>query len=515
MSSLVNRTYTIPYSISSQYTYDPTKIEIVDGKAQLIDYRLPDSTFAASYNIDINGSYGNGVLTGTAFGGASITGGELDLTGGTAKYVAYTAVGNADNQQTGAIRFKYRPNYTGVPPGTYALFAIGDAPASNVNVILLIHISGTGLMLLLIGDSTGAVFVVGILGNWLPTSGQQYELELNFDINVANPETRFFIDGTQFGPTQTNAGIRDSNINVFNVGNDTGGSSISNAKFDDFVVFDQVQHTANYTPGYIVADSAFANDDPIVQLNSPLTDNEIIGYRGFTETLGSGNQGSVGYRLNGQYWDGSQWIADAVNFNTATEVNNNINFFEIASQSILPSALLISDGTQRVELDLNTIEYQKRIIENVGIDLVLEVGDQEVYDLEFTTEGDLKATDSIDTALLMSLFTDKRADSSEIREAGQRRGWFGDLFNDDPNYKTGSKIWLHIDQGIVDEGTLSNINDKALNSLNWMIEDSIVDDIKIFSSIKSNTEIEIKIQFFIGDNVIERNFILWENSRWQ
>ena len=86
------------YNDAINFIFDDTKIEVIGGKAQLKN-RLVDSTFGANYNIDINGSWGDGVLTGTAFGGASVSGGKLDLTGGTVKYVEYSAVGNADSLQ--------------------------------------------------------------------------------------------------------------------------------------------------------------------------------------------------------------------------------------------------------------------------------------------------------------------------------------------------------------------------------------------------------------------------------
>jgi hypothetical protein len=100
-------------------------MEFVGGKAQQKDQRPADATFGANYNSNINGNWGDGVLIGTPVGGASVLGGKLDLAHNDVRYVDYDADLNADSQQTGCIRFKVTPNYTGGPPSIYYFFSIG------------------------------------------------------------------------------------------------------------------------------------------------------------------------------------------------------------------------------------------------------------------------------------------------------------------------------------------------------------------------------------------------------
>lgn len=137
------------------------------------------------------------------------------------------------------------------------------------------------------------------------------------------------------------------------------------------------------------------------------------------------------------------------------------------------------------------------------------------WDLALTDEGDLVGSNSIDTAVLMSLFTDKRADKSEIRKATQRRGWVGNLFNNNENYEIGSKIWIHSNQGRMQADNLNNIVDDAKDSLNWLLEDGIVDQMVIDYDTINNNEIKLNLRFVIGENIIELNYVLWRNSRWQ
>lgn len=81
----------------------------------------------------------------------------------------------------------------------------------------------------------------------------------------------------------------------------------------------------------------------------------------FTETLGSGNQGSVTYQVstdNGniwQYWNGIAWTVttqtDGTETSTANDINTNITTLDTDGGQFLWRAYLESDGTQQVELD--------------------------------------------------------------------------------------------------------------------------------------------------------------------
>ena len=61
-------------------------------------------------------------------------------------------------------------------------------------------------------------------------------------------------------------------------------------------------------------------------------------------------------------------------------------------------------------------------------------------DIEITSAG-LRQDDGLETMVLQILFTDARADESDVLPDGtsDRRGWPGDTFADEP---WGSKLWL-------------------------------------------------------------------------
>jgi len=206
-----------------------------------------NSTFYALYTTTINATNSGGTGTGTAVGGAAISGSVLNLVGGTLKYVTYSATGNANFTSVGSIQFKYTPNYTGSPASNRCLISIGQSGILN-NLIQILHTS-SGLMSVSLYDSTTGLIYDSTLAAWSPTSGQTYELELNLDCTAA-AVSRFFIDGVQLGSNISSGGkTRTNAANLLYVGGSvySNGGGASDGKISDLVIKNVVNHTANYT----------------------------------------------------------------------------------------------------------------------------------------------------------------------------------------------------------------------------------------------------------------------------
>jgi hypothetical protein len=151
-----------------------------------------------------------------------------------------TTLGNV-----GAIRMRFKPNYSGTPAGDQLMFALWDAPAPN-SAIALSH-SSAGDIGLYLADGAGAPIIFGTFGAWSPTAGTWYEIELNFDLTTG--ATRVFIDGVQNGSTNTTTGTHPTGCDTITVGSDTTGpTSGQDFEADELHVFDTVQHTTGYTP---------------------------------------------------------------------------------------------------------------------------------------------------------------------------------------------------------------------------------------------------------------------------
>ena len=144
-------------------------------------------------------------------------------------------------------------------------------------------------------------------------------------------------------------------------------------------------------------------------------------------------------------------------------------------------------------------------------DIKLRQDDDKMFDIHFV-DGDFEVDDTFDINIIMSLFVDSRADISEVSEPLRRRGFWGDviLFSDEPNYKSGSKLWLI--NGRNTKEILNRAIDYTKKSLNWFIDKNYAKTINVIGAQTINGII-IDINFIIEDNSISKfNFKLWENG---
>jgi len=204
-------------------------------------------TFYVSYATSINGTCGEGSLTGTAVGGAAILNGKLDLAHNDNRYVSYSAVSNADFTQTGAVRFIVTPNYSGSPAIQQQLFSIGKASGNNTNLISLRHASNGLVKIYIYNSSAVSIINDAAFSTWSPTSGTPYLFELNIDLTTG--ATRLFVDGVQKGSTLTQTGTRSTDVLLLHVGQYVPLQTFtSNFSIEGFKVYNTVQHTSGYTP---------------------------------------------------------------------------------------------------------------------------------------------------------------------------------------------------------------------------------------------------------------------------
>lgn len=345
------QTFNQPFTNDTGFTYDSAKTEFVAGKVQQKDQTPANSTCAATYTTDINLSWGDGVLTGTGVGGAAISGNKLDLAHNDVRYVSYDANLNADSQQIGAFKFKYTPNYSGTPVSNQMIVLTCEAASDNTNSIRIYH-NTSGQLKIQIWDQSD-VLQVDFYALWSPTASIPYEFELNYDGTAA--ATRLFIDGTQFGSTDTAAFIRSANIALLRIGNDYGGGpNNSNFYIEDFIVFDAVQHTANYTPGYTLVETKYTSD----LITCPIFTYSGVGSVQAFTAFATTEINDPHYILNNKYWDGSSWIASDGTYaqsNTYTVTNTNISSF--AAVDSITVKIVTETSNDQDSVDDMTITY--------------------------------------------------------------------------------------------------------------------------------------------------------------
>lgn len=90
--------------------------------------------------------------------------------------------------------------------------------------------------------------------------------------------------------------------------------------------------------------------------------------------------------------------------------------------------------------------------------------------------NDVVSDPGLETAVLISLFSDKRANIEDIipdLNSDDRRGWWGDVIN---NTLIGSKFWL-LSREKTGNNLNSTIEEYTLDALNWMVSDGIAKSI--------------------------------------
>lgn len=103
------------------------------------------------------------------------------------------------------------------------------------------------------------------------------------------------------------------------------------------------------------------------------------------------------------------------------------------------------------------------------IDAVLEELAGGIYDIKIT-DGDIETQDFFDTALVVSLLSDRRASESEALLSHMRRGWIGNEHT--PGFEIGSKLWL-FEQSRLTRQIINQAADAAREAVLWMVEDGL------------------------------------------
>ena len=146
---------------------------------------------------------------------------------------------------------------------------------------------------------------------------------------------------------------------------------------------------------------------------------------------------------------------------------------------------------------------------NKFVDLSVERDADGIYDLVIE-DGDFKKTGGMDSAIFISLFTDRRAHVDEVSDPMKRRGWSGTQFTNNREGNKGSGLWLY-EQRRLDQDTVEGVKIESYQALYWTINDQIVKDIQVNvipSPADRSAELQIKMN---GRNsgVTNYSYQLW------
>lgn len=95
----------------------------------------------------------------------------------------------------------------------------------------------------------------------------------------------------------------------------------------------------------------------------------------------------------------------------------------------------------------------------------------------------LAEDDGLETAVIISLFTDRRAEADDVLPGGDdRRGWWGDALAEVEGDRIGSRLWLLSREKQLPQ-VVARAREYALEALQWLIEDGVASAVDVSAEI--------------------------------
>ncbi len=142
----------------------------------------------------------------------------------------------------------------------------------------------------------------------------------------------------------------------------------------------------------------------------------------------------------------------------------------MVSGSAAPTAPVPHEGAQVIERVASG---------DLALSWVTELGVADVSLVDY--DSDLATDKGLMTAVLLSLFTDRRAEVDDVPPSGDptdRRGWWADEFAAVRGDKFGSRLWL-LDRSKSTNETALRAKEYINEALAWMIEDRVIASVDV------------------------------------
>jgi len=339
------------YLTSGDYTYDTSKIDVSGGLASL--KIIPDYTdllgyweFEDDYQ-DSSGQANHGSPAGNPTFETGKVGDCVNLDG----IGDWVTLGDSFSLNVMAISFWFKS--TGI---NQYLFSGGDAWDGYIYMQ-----AGGTTGLWASGNIQTLVFTASLV-NW------------NHVVMVSTGTTHLaYLNGVLVDSTASTLDLFTGDYNVRMGARGDNGSSPFNGLIDEVAIYNRILDLTEiqdiYNSGNGRRLNKYSIDKPTIEPTVLFGPVSVTSWDAFLETLGGGNQGSIGYNLykvdkvNKYYWNGSAWVTGGSSsiYNTVSTINTNIGSFDASPDKIGFIAYLISDGTQVVQLDENQITYSAGI----------------------------------------------------------------------------------------------------------------------------------------------------------
>ena len=131
-------------------------------------------------------------------------------------------------------------------------------------------------------------------------------------------------------------------------------------------------------------------------------------------------------------------------------------------------------------------------------------------DLLFS-DNDLETDEGLTTAVLISVYTDKRAkEDDNLDDRNDLRGWWGDEVSEIEGDEIGSKLWL-LDRASTTKETLSRAKTYLEDCVTWMVEDGVAAKVEA-ETFRLNAVLAAIIRIYKndGETITIKFSNLWE-----
>jgi len=134
-----------------------------------------------------------------------------------------------------------------------------------------------------------------------------------------------------------------------------------------------------------------------------------------------------------------------------------------------------------------------------------------LFDLKIAN-GDLTGDNGLETAILISLFTDRRVSDEELPQLEKdKRGWWGDMFSEVDQDQIGSRLWL-INREKRTLETLRRAEEYSKESLKWLIDDGVASSITTVAIYDTNKFLQLAIDITRPSGRTSRFQVLWDEQ---
>lgn len=120
--------------------------------------------------------------------------------------------------------------------------------------------------------------------------------------------------------------------------------------------------------------------------------------------------------------------------------------------------------------------------------------------------GDVLTGNDLSTAVLISLFTDRRANEDDKLPSGDDpRGWWADAMD---GQRIGSRLWLLENASNLPE-TLALAKEYALEALQWLVSDGIAKSIAVTTAAQRGTDCNNVLAFDVQITKPDSKTLAW------